>query len=64
MLQIAAQAAVGYTQYFTGVPAALVAVHIVGAISVWWAATHVLLAVKAPQALVRSDGAHDLTRTG
>jgi cytochrome c oxidase assembly protein subunit 15 len=64
LVVIAAQAAVGYTQYFTGVPAALVAVHIVGAISVWWAATHVLLAVKAPQPLVRSARAHDLTSTG
>lgn len=30
-----AQGTVGYVQYFTGVPAVLVALHIVGAISVW-----------------------------
>jgi len=30
-----AQGAVGYVQYFTGVPAVLVAVHVAGAISVW-----------------------------
>lgn len=33
-----AQAAVGYTQYFTGVPAILVGVHILGAVLVWIAA--------------------------
>jgi cytochrome c oxidase assembly protein subunit 15 len=34
---LAAQAAVGYTQYFTGVPALLVGVHVVGAVLVWCA---------------------------
>ena len=32
-----AQAALGYTQYFTGVPALLVGFHIVGAVAVWTA---------------------------
>ena len=32
---LVAQAAVGYTQYFTGVPVLLVGVHIVGAVCVW-----------------------------
>ena len=32
---LVAQAAVGYTQYFTGVPALLVGVHIAGATAVW-----------------------------
>jgi cytochrome c oxidase assembly protein subunit 15 len=32
-----AQAAVGYTQYFNGVPEALVALHVLGAVSVWLA---------------------------
>ena len=35
---LVAQAAVGYTQYFTGVPALLVGVHIAGATAVWVAA--------------------------
>lgn len=61
---LAAQAAVGYTQYFNGVPAALVAVHIVGAISVWWGATHVVLSVKTANPLVPSDGARTLARSG
>jgi cytochrome c oxidase assembly protein subunit 15 len=31
------QGAVGYVQYFNGVPVVLVAVHIVGAIALWFA---------------------------
>ena len=38
-----AQAGVGYTQYFTGVPALLVGVHVVGALAVWLAATRFAL---------------------
>lgn len=38
-----AQAAVGYTQYFTGVPAALVAAHIVGALFFFVSVLNVLL---------------------
>jgi cytochrome c oxidase assembly protein subunit 15 len=38
-----AQGAIGYTQYFTGVPALLVAVHVVGALAVWIAALRVKL---------------------
>ena len=30
-----AQAAIGYIQYFTGVPALLVGFHILGAVAVW-----------------------------
>ena len=37
LVAIVAQAAVGYTQYFTGVPAVLVGVHIAGAAAVWTA---------------------------
>jgi len=35
---LVAQAAIGYTQYFTGVPALLVGIHIAGATAVWVAA--------------------------
>jgi cytochrome c oxidase assembly protein subunit 15 len=45
---LVAQAAVGYTQYFTGVPALLVGVHILGAILVWVAVVHVNLAISGP----------------
>jgi len=47
---LAGQAAVGYTQYFTGVPALLVGVHILGAIAVWIAVVHVNLVVSGPPA--------------
>ena len=59
---LVAQGVVGYTQYFTGVPAVLVGVHIVGAIAVWWSATHVLLSVRAPVPL--EADARSLASTG
>ncbi len=47
---LAAQAAVGYTQYFTGVPALLVGVHILGAVLVWTAVVSLNLVVSQPVA--------------
>jgi cytochrome c oxidase assembly protein subunit 15 len=38
------QGAIGYTQYFTGVPVTLVAAHIIGAISLFLSLCHLLLA--------------------
>ncbi|HVE47232.1 MAG TPA: COX15/CtaA family protein [Acidimicrobiales bacterium] len=38
MAVLLAQAAIGYAQYFTGVPALLVGLHIAGAVAVWIAA--------------------------
>ena len=43
LVAVVAQGAVGYTQYFTGVPALLVGVHIVGALAVWIAVTRLQL---------------------
>ena len=40
------QAAIGYVQYFTGVPAALVAAHVLGAVAVWIAVVRVALVVR------------------
>lgn len=45
---VVAQAAVGYIQYFTGVPVLLVAVHILGAIAVWTAVVRFNLVLSAP----------------
>jgi len=45
---LVAQAAVGYVQYFTGVPVVLVGVHIAGATTVWAAAVVFLLGFSAP----------------
>ena len=42
-----AQAGVGYTQYFTGVPPLLVAVHVVGALGVWIGVLRVRLAMSS-----------------
>jgi cytochrome c oxidase assembly protein subunit 15 len=50
-----AQAGVGYAQYFLGVPALLVAVHVAGAVAVWVAVLRFSLGMSAPaSATVRS----------
>jgi cytochrome c oxidase assembly protein subunit 15 len=43
---LVAQAAVGYAQYFSGVPAFLVGVHILGAVSVWVAVLRFVLRLR------------------
>ncbi|MGZ4675742.1 MAG: COX15/CtaA family protein [Acidimicrobiia bacterium] len=43
LVVLVAQAAVGYTQYFTGIPVALVGIHVAGATAVFAAAVGVLL---------------------
>ena len=50
MLVLLAQAAVGYTQYFTHVPALLVGVHVFGALTVWIATIQLQLATASPRA--------------
>jgi cytochrome c oxidase assembly protein subunit 15 len=42
------QAGIGYTQYFTGIPALLVALHVFGACLVWIAALSLLLGLSGP----------------
>jgi cytochrome c oxidase assembly protein subunit 15 len=44
------QAAIGYVQYFTGVPAALVGAHVLGAVAVWVAVVRAALVVGASAA--------------
>lgn len=55
LVVLVAQAGVGYVQYFTGVPAALVGVHILGAVAVWVAAVRVSLVTHAPEPALRPD---------
>jgi cytochrome c oxidase assembly protein subunit 15 len=43
LLLLLAQGSVGYLQYFTGLPWVLVAVHVLGAVVVWWATVRLLL---------------------
>ena len=47
---LVAQAILGYVQYFTGVPALLVGIHIAGATAVWVATLRFFLAMSAPAA--------------
>ena len=49
LVVLVAQAAIGYWQYFTGVPALLVGFHVFGAALVWIAVLRVLLAAGAPE---------------
>ncbi|MFN2503192.1 MAG: heme A synthase [Acidimicrobiales bacterium] len=51
-----AQAAVGYVQYFTGVPVVLVGVHIAGAAVVWASAVRFLLAFSASDEGAEAEG--------
>ena len=41
------QGVIGYTQYFTGLPELLVAVHVVGACAVWWATLRIPYALRS-----------------
>jgi cytochrome c oxidase assembly protein subunit 15 len=59
----AAQAVIGYTQYFTGVPVLLVALHIVGAIAVMWASTLLLLDTRRAVTPVDESLSAELVRT-
>ena len=58
---IVVQGAIGYTQYFSGVPAGLVFFHVIGAVVVWVAVVLVALATRAPvaQTEVTADGASE-----
>ena len=53
---LVAQAALGYVQYFTGVPALLVGFHVAGATAVWVAVLRLHLAFSVP---VRGTGGED-----
>ena len=53
---LVAQAALGYVQYFTGVPVLLVGFHIAGAAAVWVAVLRFHLAFSAPVAGPEGDG--------
>jgi heme a synthase len=52
LVVLVAQAAVGYTQWFTGVPALLVGVHVLGAVAVWVAVVRTALTLRATPAPV------------
>ena len=62
MVAMVAQAAVGYTQYFTGVPAAVVAVHVLGSLIVWVTVlrVHLLMAPVTDETMPRPPDRRDL----
>ena len=49
------QGAVGYLQYFTGVPAALVAVHVAGATVLWGITVWLLAVLRGPVSVIDGD---------
>lgn len=59
---IVGQGAIGYTQYFTGVPSGLVLLHVAGSVTVWLAVLNVRLEVGKGARPVVVDGA--AARTG
>jgi cytochrome c oxidase assembly protein subunit 15 len=54
---ILAQGAVGYTQYFTGLPAGLVWVHVTGAVLIWITALRLMFALHDTGPMGASSGA-------
>lgn len=53
VVALVVQGAIGYTQYFTGVPVGLVAAHVLGSMLVWIAAVRVLLSTTVVEASTR-----------
>jgi heme a synthase len=58
-----AQGLVGFVQYFTHLPVALVALHVVGACAVWVAVLHVLFSVRVRPLVAAAPTAAVLNRT-
>ncbi len=59
---LVAQGALGYLQYFTGVPVVLVGFHIAGATAVWVAALRLFLAFSVPASTPAAAAAGDSVR--
>jgi cytochrome c oxidase assembly protein subunit 15 len=52
---IGAQGAIGYTQYFTGLPAGLVWVHVSGSLLIWIAVLRLMFAMRDRGPLIPPD---------
>jgi cytochrome c oxidase assembly protein subunit 15 len=52
---IGAQGAVGYTQYFTGLPAGLVWIHVSGSLLIWIAVLRLMFAMRDRGPLIPPD---------
>ncbi|MBL7499940.1 heme A synthase [Frankia sp. CNm7] len=59
---IVAQAAVGFTQYFLGIPAGLVVVHLAGATAMWIATLRVWLAMSTRPSAMEAEVPEAMTR--
>jgi heme a synthase len=59
LVVLVAQAAIGYWQYFTGVPVLLVGFHVLGAALVWIAVLRVALAAGGPEPAAEAAGYGD-----
>ena len=53
------QGAVGYTQYFTGLPAGLVWVHVSGSLLIWMVALRLMFAVRDRGSLIQPPNPAD-----
>jgi heme a synthase len=60
---IGAQGAIGYTQYFAGVPAWLVALHVLGAAAMWIAVLRVRLSLDAPLLATSAESTPEESRS-
>ncbi len=58
---VVAQGALGYTQYFTGVPVGLVAAHVLGSMLVWVATLRVLLVTTVVEASTKAQRPEPVT---
>jgi cytochrome c oxidase assembly protein subunit 15 len=59
LVVLVAQAGVGYTQYFTGIPALLVGIHVAGATALW--AATIWFALGVTERPVPDDAVADVT---
>jgi len=49
LVALVIQGTIGYVQYFDDVPVQLVALHVIGAVCVWWLTCNLALATRAPR---------------
>jgi cytochrome c oxidase assembly protein subunit 15 len=61
---ILVQGSVGYTQYFTGLPAGLVWVHVTGSVLIWITALHLLFALRDRGSVTATSGAVKASAAG
>jgi cytochrome c oxidase assembly protein subunit 15 len=48
LVALVVQGTIGYMQYFNGIPVPLVALHVTGAVVVWWLVCRLTFATRTP----------------